>query len=56
LMTANFTVALGGAVLILIIIDQPLDGLRANWVASRQLKLRPEEIVASGRVEEKQIV
>ncbi len=36
LLAANFTVALGGATVILLFVDQPLDRLRAKWVASRE--------------------
>jgi peptidoglycan/LPS O-acetylase OafA/YrhL len=55
LLAANFAFAFGGAVLILVFIDQPLDGLRAKWVASRRLKLGSGEMVPSGQVAEKQV-
>ena len=38
LLAANFIFALGGAALILLFIDQPLDRLRAKWVASREIR------------------
>jgi peptidoglycan/LPS O-acetylase OafA/YrhL len=38
LLVANFTVAIGGATLILLLVDQPIDRLRAKWVASRRLR------------------
>jgi peptidoglycan/LPS O-acetylase OafA/YrhL len=41
LSAANFVVASGGAFLILWLIDQPLDRLRAAWVDSRKVKVRP---------------
>jgi peptidoglycan/LPS O-acetylase OafA/YrhL len=49
LLLANFLAASAGAFLILCLIDQPLDSLRANWVDSRKAKARPpaKERVAS---------
>jgi peptidoglycan/LPS O-acetylase OafA/YrhL len=57
LLTANFIVAFGGASLILLFIDQPLDRLRANWVGSRQIRSEAEEgeIVSSGESAKKQV-
>jgi peptidoglycan/LPS O-acetylase OafA/YrhL len=39
---ANFVSAFVGAIVILVLIDQPLDRLRGIWVTSRQLRLKAE--------------
>jgi peptidoglycan/LPS O-acetylase OafA/YrhL len=54
LMTVNFAFAFGGAVLILVFIDQPMDRLRAKWVASRAVKSGTEKMVSAAQVTEKQ--
>jgi peptidoglycan/LPS O-acetylase OafA/YrhL len=41
LLTANFLAASFGALLILYLIDQPLDRLRSLWVDSRKIKVKP---------------
>jgi peptidoglycan/LPS O-acetylase OafA/YrhL len=38
LLMANFTVVIGGATLIWLVLGQPMDRLRAKWVASRRLR------------------
>jgi peptidoglycan/LPS O-acetylase OafA/YrhL len=49
LLAANFVVAIGVATVIQLFIDQPLDGLRAKWVASRQtVAARARETILSG--------
>lgn len=50
LLGANFILAFVGATLILVLIDQPLDRLRAKWVASRLISSNVDapEIVSSG--------
>jgi peptidoglycan/LPS O-acetylase OafA/YrhL len=41
LLAANFAAASAGALLIFCLIDQPLDRLRAAWVDSRKIKVKP---------------
>ena len=53
LLAANFIFALGGATLILVLIDQPLDRLRAKWVASREMKpVEVKAIISPGQARE----
>jgi len=44
---ANFALAFAGAILILILIDQPLGRLRTKWLSSQKLKAEPQASRAS---------
>ncbi len=56
LLSVNFLAASAGAVLILLVVDQPLDRLRSRWVASRRRRQQFSTLEAEVRSQEFRIL